>query len=312
MHYHAPDITWKAIGCNDFDAYYQKYIIKGAFHSNVPEDVVNSYIVAEYIMAHSYYHYPMYDEAFTKLLRTVELAVKLRLKQLSIDVSGKSTLKVLVDQLQKREPVKNLGIALKNLTDLRNSYMHPNKFTYEGVLFQRPIRQIVIVLNQLFLPESFLIAQHEHLREKQSACTDFATGKLFLFHGGHFKEAVGFHIQDALFINNEWIYCCVIKPQEVIVKTNKGETLSMNPIFIELANIEVSKNELTGKDHNAGDHVKVSKLTMTSSHVESSSIPVKSNFDQEHVISMHSYINDNEVSEYRTRFLYDNLQKVTI
>ncbi|MDP1622734.1 MAG: hypothetical protein Q8M08_10400 [Bacteroidales bacterium] len=254
----------------------------------------------------------MYDEAFSKLLRTVELAVKLRLKELSIDVPEKTTLKVLVDQFQKREPGKNLEITLKNLTDLRNNYMHPKNFSYGGVIFQRPIRQIVIVLNQLFLQESVLIAQQEHLREKQSVCSDFATGNIFLFYAEHLEVAVGFHIQDALFINNEWIYCCVIKPQEVIVTTSEGETVSMNPIFLELVNIEVSKNELTGKVYNTGDRIKVSKLTMTSSQVESSTIHVKSNSDHEHIKSIHSYLNDHEVNEYHTSFLYQYLPKVLI
>jgi len=310
--YNTPDPTWQVVGCKDFDAYCEKYVIKGEFHSRVPEDVVNSYLVAEHIMAHSYYHYPMYDEAFSKLLRTVELAVKQRLKELSIDVSEKSILKVLVDQLQKREPGKNLWIALKNLTDLRNIYMHPKNFTFGGVIFQRPIRQIIIVLNQLFLPESFLVTQQEHLKEKQSACADFATEKLVLFYGEQVEEAVGFHIQDALFVGNEWIYCCVIKPSELIETPHEGETLSMSPIFVEMTSLEVSKNELTGYDFNEGVRVKLSKATMSGCHVESSTIPVKSYSDHEPIKSIHSYLNDYQVDEYHTNFLFQYLPNVTL
>jgi hypothetical protein len=62
MDYHEPDNTW-TIWVDNFDDFARRWVFKGRFHQDAPKDVVKSYRVAEYIMAHSRYHYPLYDGA---------------------------------------------------------------------------------------------------------------------------------------------------------------------------------------------------------------------------------------------------------
>lgn len=50
------------------EAYAQNWVVRGYFHAGVPEDVKAAYVTVEYLMALAWYHYPLYDEAMTKLL----------------------------------------------------------------------------------------------------------------------------------------------------------------------------------------------------------------------------------------------------
>ncbi len=99
--YHTPDHTWTIFsGVTDFESYAEKFVVKGRFQKDVPPEVVEGYTIAEHIMAHAYYHYPAMDEALVKLLRVLEMAVKMRCKALGItleilDNKGKTRKKVL-------------------------------------------------------------------------------------------------------------------------------------------------------------------------------------------------------------------------
>ena len=73
----------------DFDTYCVKSVVKGLFHPSVPKDVIDAYEVAEYMMAHAYYHWPLYDESFTKLLLITEMAIKIRCVHFGIPVEEK-------------------------------------------------------------------------------------------------------------------------------------------------------------------------------------------------------------------------------
>ncbi|MEQ1747395.1 MAG: hypothetical protein ABMA02_18335, partial [Saprospiraceae bacterium] len=81
MSYHTPDFIWEAFGAPDFESYTHVFVVEGRFHKDVPEAVRESYTVAEHIMAHAYYHYPMYEEGLVKLLRTLEMGVRMRCEQ---------------------------------------------------------------------------------------------------------------------------------------------------------------------------------------------------------------------------------------
>lgn len=51
----------------------------------VPEDIVKDYEIVEYIMAYTYYYYPMFEEALRKLLTMYEMALKLKYKEVTND-----------------------------------------------------------------------------------------------------------------------------------------------------------------------------------------------------------------------------------
>ena len=107
--YYLPDSRWAV---SSRQVYEDRFVVKGKFHNLVPDDIIKEFEIAERLMAYSYYCYPMYDEAFKKLLGMTEMAVKLRCKQFGISLEYKDrngkvrqrTLSYLIDQLLIEEP----------------------------------------------------------------------------------------------------------------------------------------------------------------------------------------------------------------
>jgi hypothetical protein len=76
--FYTPDTRWDFYQISDEEEFAEKLVIEGVFHQEVPEDVIEAYETTEYLMAHLYYYWPMYDEAFNKVLFTIEMGIKLK------------------------------------------------------------------------------------------------------------------------------------------------------------------------------------------------------------------------------------------
>jgi len=75
--WYRPDELWKIFpSIKSRKDFMRNWVIWGNFHSGVPKDILNSFETAEYIMAHAWYHWPMYDAALVKVLGILEMAVK--------------------------------------------------------------------------------------------------------------------------------------------------------------------------------------------------------------------------------------------
>ncbi len=166
--YHTPDSIWTIFsGVTDFESYAEKFVVKGRLHKDVPPEVVEGYAIAEHIMAYAYYRYPAMDEALVKLLRVLEMAVKMRCKALGIaleilDNKGKARKKVLntlINELAAKEAAKPTKSTLIWLKDVRNYLMHPSEPSLFGSVALGHIRQCVIMLNALFCRSDILKMQ---------------------------------------------------------------------------------------------------------------------------------------------------------
>ncbi len=83
-YFHTPDPIWETWGINTHEQFLDDFIVKGKFHTNVPESVVKEYEIVERLFCYSYYSYQLIDETFSKVTRIFEGAVNLRLDELNI------------------------------------------------------------------------------------------------------------------------------------------------------------------------------------------------------------------------------------
>ncbi len=169
--YYTADTIWKMLGTPTREDYVQKYIIPGRFHSLVPEDVINAYLTAEYLMAHAWYYWPMYDEALKKLTHIFEIAVKQKAKQLNIPLNTNRDKKLanIINKICVVEKEKKLHESLNKLRMLRNMFAHPDRNSFMGALGGSPdvIRIFITTINLLFLDNS-LFKGIEKLKEKMT------------------------------------------------------------------------------------------------------------------------------------------------
>jgi predicted regulator of amino acid metabolism with ACT domain len=131
--FYTPDTRWDFYQISDEEEFAEKLVIEGVFHQEVPEDVIEAYETIEYLMAHSYYYWPMYDEAFNKVLFTIEMGIKLKAKELNVPIyekrkGGKKKARSLYNIINDICDADHLG-DLKNMLhrsrNLRNMQAHP-------------------------------------------------------------------------------------------------------------------------------------------------------------------------------------------
>ncbi|SFS79262.1 hypothetical protein [Lutibacter maritimus] len=189
MKWYEPEHIWDIYGINNRVEFVEKYVVEGKFHKDVPDDILKSFETVSYLLAHSYYHWPMFDEALKKILGIYEMAIKLKCQLLGIKIEYKAkdgkvkkqNLGVLIDQLVKLEGYpKDLKFQLKGTTELRNMLAHPNSYSFMGALNIRAIIRTVNIINQLFLKSNWYEEQQVELLKIQSKCQKLQD-KLFIF-----------------------------------------------------------------------------------------------------------------------------------
>lgn len=160
--YYQPDTRWPIFGAPTREQFEARYVFPPRFHAGVPEDIVKSYTTASHLMALAWYHYPVYDEALSKLLLLLEMAIRLRCQQLGLPAGPKRTLQELIMALEAAEPAKELGWWLQILRQLRNQVAHPERHSFGGATFRPAMLRMVNTLNQLFDEEASVTQGLEH------------------------------------------------------------------------------------------------------------------------------------------------------
>jgi hypothetical protein len=157
--YFEPDPLMHYYQIHSGEEFVKAYLVKGDFGPNVPEDLINSYKTAEYLMAHSYYYWPMYDEAFWKVLGVYEMAVKVRCAELEIELhktgyerkkDQPKPLGILQDELIKKLNLELFRYTFDKILKYRNEKAHPVKHTFGGTFHKIHIEMIVKVINLIF------------------------------------------------------------------------------------------------------------------------------------------------------------------
>jgi hypothetical protein len=149
--FHTPDSMWEVWNINSHKDFIDKYMVKGKFHSNVPDEIQKEFEVVERLLCYSYYSYPLIDEAFSKATRTFEAAVKKRLEVLDISIKkNASSLNQMLEKLEQHTSPQ-LITEWHKARRVRNIFAHPNPGQLFGITVFRSFIQMVNILNTLFL-----------------------------------------------------------------------------------------------------------------------------------------------------------------
>jgi hypothetical protein len=155
--YYEPDDRWDLYGITTKEQFEHQFVVKGYFHAQVPEDVVGAFTTVEYLQAHSYYYWPMYDEAFNKALRLLEMAVKQKAKQLCQSLKNKS-FDQLINEICKQPYRERLNTDLHRARKIRNNQVHIESNSYSGAIGGKGknFKLFINVINELFRDEEWL------------------------------------------------------------------------------------------------------------------------------------------------------------
>ena len=262
--YFEPDSRWELYGIANNEQFVQQFVVKGFFHEGVPKDVKDAYTTVEYLLAHAYYFWPMFDEAFNKALRVLEMAVKLKAKQLSISsenikpnkkIESKKLIK-LIEEICNKPHLSYLNNNLNRARKIRNSQMHPDSNSYMGGIggLGKNLKLFVNVINDLFRSDELMIVQFAQKKAIEKQIKTFENNLVVL--DDHTNRILVSSILDFLVLNKTLILVCnlVLRNTKQVLEEHKY----LKPIGFALFNYEVQKGLLTGSS-NDGHEIKIYK-----------------------------------------------------
>lgn len=231
-------------------------MIKGRFHQNVPNDIVEAYETIEQLMAHAFYHYPMYDVAIRELSALAEMAVKLRAKQKEIqlnytDKNGKEksrSLSNLIDLLLKEKEAKLLKDDLHRIRQFRNALVHRERNTFAGASFRHTIYPILNRVNELFYEDDWRTQDFNPL-SKALKC--FQEQCLILESNGLKFLAFLPQLNESIANKNLYLFS-----YEILYDQIKAETSPSESQIIVLSQLTVSENLIQATIVN-GEKIKI-------------------------------------------------------
>ena len=154
LNYFEPDPIFAFYQIHSEEEYLNQYLVKADFGTEITEDLKNSYKTAEYLMAHAYFHWPIYDEALWKVLGIYKMAIKFRCKELGIELKKSNQKeKRLVDlqkELMNSLQVEEFQFAFDWIRNLRNGLAHPEIHSYGGPSYKMHIEMILMFIKKIF------------------------------------------------------------------------------------------------------------------------------------------------------------------
>lgn len=170
------------------------------FRKEVPEDVLKSFGVVTSLLAHSYFNYLYIDEAYSKALRVLEMAMKIRLIEL-----GENAKEWMFYKMSKRLLELNMfdsnSMVIDYTREVRNYFSHPVHFSSAGIVYWNRISGIPRLINELYEDVDL---RDERQKLKQSFIDLLKTteleNKIVLEYGA---EVYILHSIKILFVNNK-------------------------------------------------------------------------------------------------------------
>lgn len=214
--YLEPADIYKTFGIESFEQYLERYLVTGNFHQQVPEPVKKSFLVAEHIMAHAYFFWPLYDEALHKILGVFEMSIVIRCKQLGIIKPDNYRRLPRLSELIKKL-TKQLGLAafedyFNAVKNLRNSFAHPKDHSFMGGTSKHIVVKLVNLINIIFLDEIWPREIVERTAD-QNKHLGFNESSVFVipYQG---KRILGFapKVFSAISIKGQWYYAVTFSP----------------------------------------------------------------------------------------------------
>ena len=242
--YHKPDERWRIWGINSYEEFIQKFIVIGRFHKNVPSEIKEEYKVVERLLCYSYYHYPLLDEAFSKVTRVFESAIKLRLEKLGIP--KKKGFESLYEKIKKIEPYisPTLLAEWKAAKEMRNTFAHPTAGSLKGISHFRGFFQMINIINTVFLDKNNIDQREQALDNLKIESLPFKDG-LLKFQTGDKNYLVWSLVPYSQFENKAatksfW----VIHPVLTYFPQTAEELNFSLPIPLRLTNLKITNDTL--------------------------------------------------------------------
>ena len=156
------DEAWQAFGIRNKQDFINEFFISKNMHSGVPKEIVKEMETFELLQQYSMYTYRLYDDAFGRLTRIFEMALKVRIEQLGQFQKGDTLVKI-IGKIANSYP-KELTPLLDWGRKMRNMGAHPRPGTLMGSMLKLPILRMTNLINDIFREKEFLLGENEKVK----------------------------------------------------------------------------------------------------------------------------------------------------
>ena len=259
--FYKPDSLWEIYNINSKEEFYKKISLTPKFHNDVPEDIVNEFKTVEYLIVLSYHHAGFLDEAVTKALVAIEIAIKLKANQFHIPLENKTNqnskprnkkLFKLIEEVLAKADLLFLKPDFDRARSIRNSSVHKGSHTFMGVVGYpiNNIRLFINLINQIFQKEDevkiinsknkFISESLECYQEKLMVL-EFDKTKILINNILSFKY---------IKFKNTELLMLLMEPVLTDTYNILTENPSRIPLLLTLKNFIISKKNIIGFDEN--------------------------------------------------------------
>ena len=258
------DETWGAFGfAHNLEQFEKQFIPEIYLKPNIHPDIVENFRVIKQLIRHSFFEYKFYDVATLKSLLTLEMALRIRYKEVSnVEWPKTKSLARLLDwfRVSNYFDVYNKEY-LKIIREIRNSLAHPTQHFVSGPNGRHITENVIDLVNGLY--------EDPKLRRKRMSLTVNILNKLKEFNAGT-KCSIGNKSYYAFnswpaFINNKlqpmeihfYFNPTFIIPESTLQQTN----LVYPPVEHFLGNsIRILKNSIELRNNNSNTLI-ISEIT---------------------------------------------------
>ena len=228
------DETWQVFGIRNKQDFINEIFIPKNMHSGVPKEIVKEMETFELLQQYSMHNYRLYDDAFGRLTRIFEMALKVRIKQLGQFRKG-DTLAKIISKIANSYP-KELTHLLDWGRKMRNMGAHPRPGTLMGSMLKLPILRMTNLINDIFREKEFLLEAKLLGSEFKGMKKGLWKYDKYLIHS---VELLAFRAEYTL-----W----VMKPVGLKFPQIMDEVFYDQPFYITLKNYALRGKDMVGVD----------------------------------------------------------------
>lgn len=258
INYLEPDEIWEIFDVKSEDDFRKRYLLKGKFHSLVPEIIINDYKIVERLMYYSYFNYPLIDEAFSKSTRIFEASVTLKLEILGLKRDGFEPLHSKLTRL-KELCSNDLFEQWKRAKELRNHFAHREAGVFMGIFLLNAFKHNLNMINSIFLESSTVLDKEKKLKDllqqsghlvKGAFILEYKTQKILIYGAKPFTAGIMNNLGRSL-----WVFI-PIAGDRMIRQANDFPP----SVILRLENVEINEKGLSAIDAETKEAV---RLTVT-------------------------------------------------
>nr|BFF36922.1 hypothetical protein BACT7_17840 [Tenacibaculum mesophilum] len=157
------DTFWDCYGITDKNNFLTKIAVENKYHNKVPKDIVDNFETVTQLLNLSYFHSNLLDEAVTKALVTIETGIKIKAKELGVElrelpnkkgIRKEKRLFRLIEEVLKVTRQEHLKPDFDRARSMRNRRLHIDSHFFSGLIGypRRNIKSFINLMNQIFLP----------------------------------------------------------------------------------------------------------------------------------------------------------------